>query len=197
MGRGLASKGKRDMSGPSWLNPNGEGEGDGGGVRVEREDKPRRRPKDDEDDLDVKKTGIQWKPLAFLLLMILPGLAPVLLDVFDKLQGAQASPYHTQHTTTNSSLLTRVSLRFVPFVNAAHGMLNSLPMYHLIAANPYRPCLQDFYADWAPEKLGGLDDTLQKYEGREKQLFGALGKKYGKRVQYERCVPKKKEKKKE
>ena len=98
MGRGLASKGKRDMSGPSWLNPNGEGEGDGGGVRVEREDKPRRRPKDDEDDLDVKKTGIQWKPLAFLLLMILPGLAPVLLDVFDKLQGAHASPYHTQHT---------------------------------------------------------------------------------------------------
>ena len=194
MGRGLASKGKRDMSGPSWLNPNGEGEGDGGGVRVEREDKPRRRPKDDEDDLDVKKTGIQWKPLAFLLLMILPGLAPVLLDVFDKLQGAQASPYHTQHTTTNSSLL--ISLRFVPFVNAAHGMLNSLPMYHLIAANPYRPCLQEFYADWAPEKLGTLDETLGKYEGRERQLFSALNKKYGKRVQWERCKPKEEKKEK-
>ena len=28
----------------------------------------------------------------------------------------------------------------------------------------YRPCLQEFYADWAPEKLGSLDDTLFKYK---------------------------------
>ncbi len=36
MGRGQASKGKRDMSGPSWLNPEGE-DGGGGGLRVAEE----------------------------------------------------------------------------------------------------------------------------------------------------------------
>ena len=30
----------------------------------------------------------------------------------------------------------------------------------------YRPCLQEYYADWAPEKLGMLDDTLIKWEGK-------------------------------
>eukprot|EP00965_Chrysotila_dentata_P196438 6177571-Pleurochrysis_carterae.AAC.2 len=54
--------------------------------------------------------------------------------------------------------------------------------------NKYRPCLQDFYADWAPEKLGQLDSTLAKYEGREKQLFATLGKKYGKKASYAKCT---------
>ena len=161
MGRGVASKGRRDMSGPSWLNPEGEGDG-GGGMRME-EEKPKRRRKKDDDDLDDEpKKGIQWKPLAFLVLMVLPGLAPVLLDVFDKLQ--------------------------------AYGVLRQMPGYNLIAPSPYRACLQEFYADWAPEKLGSLDDTLAKYENRERQLFSALGKKYGKKVQYERCQPKKEKK---
>lgn len=62
-----------------------------------------------------------------------------------------------------------------------------------LTSNPYRPCLVEFYADWAPEKLGGVDDTLGKYTGRERQLFGALGKKYGKKPNFARCVPKKKE----
>ena len=53
--------------------------------------------------------------------------------------------------------------------------------------NKYRPCLSDFYADWAPEKLGQLDATLSKYEGREKALFSALQRKYGKKVQTARC----------
>ena len=165
MGRGVASKGKRDISGPSWLKPEGEGGGDGGGVRM-AEEKPRRKKKDPDDDLDddPKKKGIQWKPLAFLMLMVLPGLAPILIDLFDKLN--------------------------------YYGVTKSLPGYNLIAANPYRPCLQEFYADWAPEKLGALDDTLNKYEGRERQLFSALGKKYGKKVQYERCQPKKEKKEK-
>ena len=30
----------------------------------------------------------------------------------------------------------------------------------------YRPCLQEYYADWAPEKLGTLDETLIKWEGK-------------------------------
>lgn len=169
MGRGVASKGKRDLSGPSWLKPEGEGGdgGGGGGVRVE-EEKPRRRKRDLDDDLDeAPKKGIQWKPLAFLILMILPGLAPVLFDVADKLQ--------------------------------ANGFLKHIPGYHMLAPSPYRACLKDFYADWAPEKLGTLDETLSKYENRERQLFGALQRKYGKKVQYERCKPKeeKKEKPKE
>ena len=157
MGRGVASKGKREGGGPSWLNPEGEGGGEGS-VRMAEEPKPKRRPKDDDDDLDgPKKKGIQWKPLAFLLLMILPGLLPVLFDVIDKLQTA--------------------------------GLLKQLPGYHMLAPNPYRPCLQEFYADWAPEKLGSLDETLSKYENRERQLFGALHKKYGKKVAFERCKP--------
>ena len=121
----------------------------------------------EEDDLDSpKKKGIQWKPLAFLVLMTLPGLAPMLIELFDKLQ--------------------------------YYGVTKTLPGYNLFAPNPYRPCLQEFYADWAPEKLGGLDDTLNKYEGRERQLFGALSKKYGKKANFERCRPKEnKEKKKE
>ena len=160
----MASKGKRDLSGPSWLKPEGEdgGGGGSGAVRVE-EDKPRKRKPRDEDEDEPPKKGIQWKPLAFLMLMILPGLAPVLLDLVDKLQ--------------------------------YYGVLKSLPGFHMIQPNPYRPCLQEFYADWAPEKLGAIDETLSKYEGRERQLFGALGKKYGKRVQYERCQPKKEKKK--
>ena len=63
-----------------------------------------------------------------------------------------------------------------------------------LSGSPYRPCLQEFYADWAPEKLGGLDETLRKYEGRERSLFGALQKKYGKKVNVARCTPPKKEK---
>ena len=35
----------------------------------------------------------------------------------------------------------------------------------------YRPCLQEFYADWAPEKLGTLDDTLIKWEGRVRRQW--------------------------
>ena len=55
--------------------------------------------------------------------------------------------------------------------------------------------MQEYYADWAPEKLEprNLDETLRKYEGREKQMFAALGKKYGKKANFARCVPKKKD----
>jgi len=100
------------------------------------------------------KKGIQWKPLAFLFLMILPGLLPVIIQLTDGLQ----------------------------------RMGWKLPS---MSGSPYRLCLQEFYADWAPEKLGTLDDTLSKYEGRERQLFGALKKKYGKPVNAAKCTPKK------
>ena len=72
--------------------------------------------------------------------------------------------------------------------------LISLPTF-IAGENPYKPCLMSFYADWAPEKLEprNLDETLRKYEGREKQMFAALGKKYGKKANFARCVPKKKD----
>ena len=53
--------------------------------------------------------------------------------------------------------------------------------------NKYRPCLVEYYADWAPEKLGGVDDALAKYEGKERQLFGKLHRKYGKKVNLANC----------
>ena len=87
MGRGVASKGKREGGGPDWLRPPGtedSGGGGGGSVRQVEEEKPKKRRPIDDDDLDEPpKKGIQWKPLAFLVLMVLPGLAPVLLQVID------------------------------------------------------------------------------------------------------------------
>ncbi len=62
------------------------------------------------------------------------------------------------------------------------------------SSSSYRPCLVEYYADWAPEKLGSVDATLKKYEGREKQMFGQLQKKYGKPANIKRCIPSKKEK---
>ena len=156
MGRGIGSKGKRDGAAPDWLGGGGGGGGDNA-PQQRVEEKPRRRKGDDEDDEPVVKKGIQWKPLAFLVLMVLPGLAPVVIQVLESLQ--------------------------------AHGI--KLPSF---ASSPYRPCLQEFYADWAPEKLGSLDDTLAKYEGREKQLFGILGKKYGKKANFAKCIPPKTDK---
>ena len=163
MGRGISSKGKRSADGPDWLGPSADGGGGGGGERVVQEEKPKRRPRkgDDDDDFGPPKKGIQWKPLAFLILMVLPGLAPVVINVLD---GASVMGF-------------------------------KMPGSSFFSPNPYRPCLQEFYADWAPEKLGGIDDALSKYQGREKQLFGALSKKYGKKANFAKCVPPKPDKK--
>ena len=38
----------------------------------------------------------------------------------------------------------------------------------------YRPCLQEYYADWAPEKLGTLDETLIKWEGKVRACVRVL-----------------------
>ena len=53
---------------------------------------------------------------------------------------------------------------------------------------------QEFYADYAPEKLGNLDATLLKYEGREKAMFATLAKKYGKQANYAKCASSKNKK---
>lgn len=66
-----------------------------------------------------------------------------------------------------------------------------MPGADLFSPSPYRPCLQEFYADHAPEKLGQLDSTLSSFEGREKQMFAKLSKKYGQKANFAKCVPKK------
>ena len=189
MGRGVASKGKREGGGPDWLKPAGADDGGSSGPSVQRveEEKPKRRRNVDDDDLDEPpKKGIQWKPLAFLVLMVLPGLAPVLINVFDRFAHLLASPALVAACQSRLTRRCRWPLRSLQ----AYGF--KMPS---LSGSPYRPCLQEFYADWAPDKLGALDDTLSKYEGREKQLFGALKKKYGKPVNFARCTPPKEPKK--
>jgi len=153
MARGQSAGGKRDKAAPDWLRP--PEERDNGAPAAPREEK-RRRNRDDDDDEEYerssKKKGIKMGPLIFLVMMVLPGLASIVVPLFDKLQylGYIKMPTFTQ--------------------------------------NPYRPCLQEFYADWAPEKLGDLDTTLSKFEGKERQLFGKLQKKYGKKANIARCT---------
>jgi len=67
------------------------------------------------------------------------------------------------------------------------GVVNIPDPNRWLNPNKHRVCLQEYYADWAPDKLGGIDAALTKYEGKEKQLFGALGRKYGKKVNLARC----------
>ena len=60
----------------------------GGGIGIAQpapeKPKKKKRKGGDDDDLDAPEpTGIQWKPLAFLVLMVLPGLAPVVIGVLD------------------------------------------------------------------------------------------------------------------
>ena len=88
MARGAGGKGKREGGGPDGLNPAG---GDGGGAYAEQQqpEKPRRKRRGDPDDDDLDapaKTGIQWKPLFFLIMMTLPAAAPLVINVLDRLQ---------------------------------------------------------------------------------------------------------------
>ena len=57
----------------------------------------------------------------------------------------------------------------------------------------YQQEVEAFYREHNPGKLGTVPALLRKYEGREKQMFAALGKKYGKKANFARCVPKKKD----
>jgi len=67
------------------------------------------------------------------------------------------------------------------------GVVKIPELGSLFTESKYAPCLREFYADWAPEKLGEMHNTLAKFEGKEKQLFGKLQKKYGKKVNLARC----------
>ena len=46
-------------------------------------------------------------------------------------------------------------------------------------AAPFSGRLRRFYSKYAPNKVDSVDSTLQKYEGREEELFTALCAKYG------------------
>mmetsp|Transcript_32847 Transcript_32847/g.81797 ORF Transcript_32847/g.81797 Transcript_32847/m.81797 type:complete len:154 (-) Transcript_32847:128-589(-) len=67
------------------------------------------------------------------------------------------------------------------------GIVSIPSISSLFSESKYAPCLREFYADWAPEKLGDMHNTLAKFEGKEKQLFAKLQKKYGKKVNAARC----------
>jgi len=67
------------------------------------------------------------------------------------------------------------------------GLVKMPKLDGLFTESKYAPCLREFYADWAPEKLGDMHNTLAKFEGKEKQLFAKLQKKYGKKVNFARC----------
>jgi hypothetical protein len=67
------------------------------------------------------------------------------------------------------------------------GVISLPSLQRMLQPSPYHSCLQEYYADWAPDKLGGIDAALAKYEGKEKQLFGALQRKYGKKVNLAKC----------
>eukprot|EP00967_Tisochrysis_lutea_P082025 scaffold113516_cov31-Tisochrysis_lutea.AAC.3 len=70
------------------------------------------------------------------------------------------------------------------------GVVRFPNVSRMMYPNKYRVCLEEYYADWAPEKLGGIDAALTKYEGKEKQLFGTLQRKYGKKVNLAKCSSK-------
>lgn len=145
MARGASSKGSRESrgagaGGPDWLKPP---EASAGAVRAEEPARRNRHSDDDEPNEKPRKGGIQWKPLIFLIMMVVVPFVAAVLPMIDKV--------------------------------AAMGF--TLPTMASFKANPYRPCLVSFYADWAPDKLGNVDETLTKYAGRERRMFGVLSKK--------------------
>jgi len=48
--------------------------------------------------------------------------------------------------------------------------------------NPYRARLLEFYTTYAPEKVSGVDSTLEKFKGREEDIFKALETKYAAQI---------------
>lgn len=85
-------------------------------------------------------------------------------------------------------MASRDSFAFVRLDSSRRISAMGLLKTSLFTENKFRPCLQAYYADWAPEKLGELDSTLAKFEGREKQLFAKLQKKYGKKANLDGCT---------
>lgn len=54
----------------------------------------------------------------------------------------------------------------------------SIPYNPPSQAHHYRDRLVKFYEKYNPEKVGTVDKTLEKFRGREEDLFQALRKKY-------------------
>jgi len=49
-------------------------------------------------------------------------------------------------------------------------------------SNVHRQRLVDFYTQYAPDKLGGVDSTLEKCKGKEEKMFEVLEKKYAEEI---------------
>ena len=52
------------------------------------------------------------------------------------------------------------------------------PLSSSLPATDYNKLLKEFYQQHNPAKLGEVEQTLQKYRGKEKELFAKLAKKY-------------------
>lgn len=46
------------------------------------------------------------------------------------------------------------------------GVIKFPSVGSLFTESKYAPCLREFYADWAPDKLGDMHSTLAKFEGK-------------------------------
>mmetsp|Transcript_27828 Transcript_27828/g.47581 ORF Transcript_27828/g.47581 Transcript_27828/m.47581 type:complete len:158 (-) Transcript_27828:313-786(-) len=129
----------------------------GGGGAAAREEKPRRRRRD-EDDEDLD-------------------------DDKSKKKGIRWGPFVLLIMMTAPALLPTMLDLFAKLEHMGYLKMPSNPFVE----NKYRPCLQEFYADWAPDKLGDMDKTLEKFEGKEKSLFAKLQRKYNKKVNIAKC----------
>tara|TARA_B110001452_G_scaffold67894_1_gene54660 strand:- start:297 stop:788 length:492 start_codon:yes stop_codon:yes gene_type:complete len=163
MGRSKVSGGGgKAAGGPDWLGPQDAGDGDAPNRAQVREAQKEEKKRRPRRDLDDEA-----------------------LDKPDK-KGIKMAPIILLLMMTLPALL--------PAVLDLVAKLQTLGIVKLPnlwgSDSKYRPCLREYYADWAPEKLGTMDDILIQYEGREKQLFSKLNKKYGKQVQIAKCKDK-------
>ena len=192
---------------PDWLQDHSnDGQAAGPQYVQQREEKRRRHPREDDDDRKPK--GIKWGPVALLVLLVLPAAAPTLIDVVSKCAPPPVSrppdsrllrharcrsrPQAAEHGRDLDALV-RVQSEQVPAVSAG-APRSSPPRPHRRPLTLRDAIVQEFYADYAPEKLGNLDATLLKYEGREKAMFATLAKKYGKQANYAKCASSKSKK---
>jgi len=60
--------------------------------------------------------------------------------------------------------------------------------------NPHRQRLVEFYTNYAPDKLSGVDGALEKYKGKEDEMFKLLEKKYAPQIKEKAEKEKAKEK---
>lgn len=124
-------------------------------------------------------------------------MLPVLIDVAGKCARAWGRPACWLGLSVRYSSLRSPALPPPPRAASraprrleTMGVISIPSVQWMLQPSQYRSCLEEYYADWAPDKLGGIDTALAKYEGKEKQLFGALHRKYGKKVNLAKCSDK-------